>query len=95
VQASCVGSVKLRKIYELNYKVLLKLSTEHNIKVEHIYYYILKLIGPLCLSTFLNIHFIFILYMNKSFCCIYKHLMISVSNRISVKKMRIITALLE
>ena len=28
------GSVKLRKIYDLNYKILLKLSTEHNIKVE-------------------------------------------------------------
>ena len=31
------GSVKLRKIYEINYKILLKLSTEHNIKVEHTY----------------------------------------------------------
>lgn len=30
--------------------------------------------------------------MNKSFCCIYKHLMISESNRITVKKMTIITA---
>jgi hypothetical protein len=41
-----IGSVKLRKIYELNYKILLKLSTEHNMKVKHPNYYILKLTGP-------------------------------------------------
>ncbi len=39
-------ALKLRKIYDLNYKILLKLSTEHNIKVEHTYYFILKLTGP-------------------------------------------------
>jgi hypothetical protein len=27
------GSANLRKIYDLNYKILLKLSIEHNIKV--------------------------------------------------------------
>lgn len=40
------GSVKLRKIYEINWKILLKLSTEHNMKVEYTYYLILKLTGP-------------------------------------------------
>ena len=44
-----IGSVKLRKIYELNYKILLKLSTEHNMKVKHPHYYILKLTGPFLL----------------------------------------------
>ncbi len=39
------GCVKLRKIYEINYKILLKLSTEHNIKEERTYYFILKLTG--------------------------------------------------
>jgi hypothetical protein len=27
-------ALKLRKIYEINYKILLKLSIEHNIKVD-------------------------------------------------------------
>ena len=43
-----LGCVKLRKIYKLNYKILLKLSTEHNRKVEHTYY--LKLTGPMIIG---------------------------------------------
>ena len=30
------GFVKLRKIYEINYNILVKLSTEYNIKAGHI-----------------------------------------------------------
>ena len=41
-----LGSVKLRKLFEINWKNLLKLSTEHNNKIEHIYSYILNLTEP-------------------------------------------------
>jgi hypothetical protein len=49
------GSVKLRKIYDLNQKNFIKLSIEHNLKLQYINFFPLQLT-----ETFK------VLYMNKN-----------------------------